>query len=328
VYGEPEVSLTSKNGVIAVSSYGGSTWRWEEEQKIRYEHDKFKVIGYNESSFHTPTLANFGYDLNLNTLEALRKYDYGELKKETGEVRFKNFIARKRQRQLTIDGVLHEEDWKSAQTVKIEKKAAVVYTPENWSGSSDLSFSAVTLWDTDALYLAVNVTDENVVYVENWDNILKGDHLELWFDFSDFLVNWENMQIRQKPDASVVQIGVGIAKDSQSSLIRFFYPEKPNEPSGILSSSSPTDQGYQIEMQIPFSVFQEFVPENYQWADGQGFGFTVVVSDTDDPTNRKQDCLMATSAVKWGNPYTFGACYLFERYEKPDFPLEGWKARY
>jgi hypothetical protein len=75
-------------------------------------------------------------------------------------------------------------------------------------------------------------------------------------------------------------------------------------------------------------VFQEFAPSDYQWAAGQNFGFTVVVSDTDDPSQRKQDCLMATSEVQWGNPHTFGACYLFEHYEKPDFPLKDWRARY
>jgi len=329
VYGSPEITLASKNGVIIIDSYGGSTWRWWEEQKIRYEHDKFEVIGYSESSSHTPTLANFEYDLNVNTLEALRSYNYGELKEEKGEVRFKNFVARKRTEQLTIDGMLDEDDWKNAQTFNIQRKSAVVHKPENWNGASDLSFSAATLWDSESLYIAVSVTDENVIYVENWDKILKGDHLELWFDFSDFLVDLvENMQIRQKPDESVVQIGIGIAENSSDNIVRFLYPEKPNENYGIVSSSSLTPNGYQIEVQIPFSSLQKFVPEDYQWTSGRNFGFTVVVSDTDNPAKRKQDCLMATSAVKWGNPYTFGACYLFEQYEKPEFPLEGWRARY
>ncbi len=328
VYGSPEITLASKNGVLIIDSYGGSTWRWWEEQKIRYENSKFKVIGYSESSSHTLTLATFEYDLNMNTLEALRKYNYRELKGEAGEVRFKNFIAQKRTGQLTIDGVFDENDWKNAWTLDIQEKSAVVYKSENWNGASDLSFSASTLWDPDALYISVNVVDENVVYVENWNEILKGDHLELWFDFSDFLVNWENIQIRQKPDQSVVQIGIGVAKNSRDNVACFLYPEKPNEKSRIVSSSLLTENGYQVEIQIPFSVFQEFVPDDYQWTDGQNLGFTVVVSDTDNPTERKQDCLMATSTVKWGNPYTFGACYLFERYEKPDFPLEGWKARY
>lgn len=329
VYGIPVVSLASRNGVLMIDSYGGSFWGWWEEQKIRYENGKFRVIGYTESSSHTG-LAHFEYDLNFNTLEAVRKYEYGEVKKETGEVRFKNFFAQKRTGPLTIDGKLDEDDWKNAQTFDIQEKSAVVHKPENWSGAADLSFSAATLWDQESLYIGVNVTDENVIPVENWEKILKGDHLELWFDFSDLLSEFglETMEIRQKPDTAVAQIGVGLTESGSDNIVRFFYPEKPNKNYGITSSSSRTEKGYQIEIQIPFSILQEFVPEDYQWTVGQNFGFTVIVSDTDNPSQRRQDCLMATSGVKWGNPYTFGVCHLFDRYEKPDFPLEGWRARY
>jgi hypothetical protein len=325
-YGVPEVTLASRDGVIIVDSYGGSTWEWWEEQKIRYENGKFRVIGYSESSL--ATLAYFEYDLNFNTLEAVRKYRYREVKEETGEIRFKNFVAQQRIGELTIDGKLDEDDWKNAQTFDIRKKPAVVHKPENWSGAADLSFSAATLWDAESLYIGVNVTDEKVISVENWEKILKGEHLELWFDFSGFLVEWENMQLRQKPDASVAQIGVGLTESGSENIIRFFYPEKPNKNYGITSASALTENGYQIEVQIPFSILQEFVPEDYQWAARKNFGFTIVVSDTDNPSQRKQDCLMATSEVQWGNPYTFGACYLFEHYEKPDYPLKEWRARY
>lgn len=329
VYGEPELALHSGNGVISLSSYGGATWRWEETQKIRHEQGRFKVIGLTESSFHSASLARFDYDLNLNTLNGVRRYEFKEFKEETGEIWFKNFMAQKRSGQLSIDGKLDEPEWNEAQTFHVRTASDVVYKPENWNGLSDLSFSAATLWDEDFFYLGVAVTDENPLAVENWDTILQGDHLEVWFDFSNTLILAEDaFQLRQEPDASVLQIGIGLAETGTEPVIRFLHPDKPNQPYGILASSSLTANGYHIEAQMPVSVFQEFLGDEFQWAAGQNLGLTVVVSDADNPTKRGQDCLMATSQVAWGNPYTFGACHLVEDYEKPDFPVRGWRARY
>ena len=141
-----------------------------------------------------------------------------------------------------IDGILNDASWQSALAATIRKQSAVVYKPENWSGASDLSFSAATLWDSEALYLSVNVVDDTVVEVENWDSILKGDHLELWFDFADSLVNWdaEDWPMRQKPDMFTLQLGIGVPLPGSLPEIRIFSPEKPRDTYGILAAASPT----------------------------------------------------------------------------------------
>ena len=333
VYGAPEITLKAKNGVLSTSKYGGSASRWFEEQKIRYENDQFKVIGYTtgESYFATELKT----DINFNTLAAVRSYVYQLPKANSdktdefkGAVRYKAFVAQKLAGKLTLDGKLDEPDWQNAVWFELQDQADVIYKPENWGGPADLSFTAATLWDDNNLYLAVQVKDDQVVPVENWENLLKGDHLELWFDFAGSLTSEESeTPIRTKSDQNNVQIGVGVTANNRS-LIRVFYPEKAKKETGINAVSALTPDGYQVEVQIPSAFLREFAPADFEWTNQAQFGFSVTVSDTDSPDKRTQKSLMSTSQLKWGNPYTLGACNLVEQYEKPDFPLDGWKTQY
>jgi hypothetical protein len=227
---------------------------------------------------------------------------------------------------------MNESAWLFAQMTTIRQGSDVVYKPENWSGVSDLSFAAAALWDDNGLYLGLVVEDDRVIPVENWETILKGDHVELWLDFADSLVLWddEGWPVRQKPDSQIMQIGIGVPEVGVvGPVIRTLYPE-PEGTSGIVAAVSPTQTGYTLEMAIPSLLFEMFAPahDEWQWQPGLAFGLSIVVSDTDNPENRRQDCLMATSAVQWGNPYTFGVGSLVETYAKPDFPLTSWPARY
>ncbi len=207
-----------------------------------------------------------------------------------------------------------------------------MYKPENWSGALDLSFAGTTLWDADGLYIGIVVVDDRVVPVESWDGILKGDHLELWLDVADSLVQWdvEGWPLRRKPDSRIMQVGVGIPVSGAEVVVRALYPEQPEGTLGITAAAAPTQTGYIVEVAIPRTVINALALDEtgWEWTSGLSFGISLVLSDTDDPQNRRQDCLMATSGVQWGNPYTLGAGYLVETYTKPDVPLQGWRARY
>lgn len=330
VYDETDISLTSENGMLSLSSSGGSNWHWEQTQKIRYEAGHFKVIGYTGNSSLVGGGISFGYDLNLNTLEAVRTYAYEEDDGEQrGAVRFTNLMTQYASSPITIDGVLSEAAWLSARIANIRHSSAVVYKPENWTGASDLSFAAATLWDTGGLYVGLVVEDETVVPVESWDAILKGDHLEFWLDGATTLVQWDvdNEPLRQKPDGNILQVGVGVPEPGAAPIVRILYPEDFQEPSEILAATSLTQTGYVLEMYLPLSIIEMLAPahDEWKWITGFNFGLSLVVSDTDNPENRRQDCLMATSDVKWGNPYTFGIGHLVETYTVPDFPLQEWR---
>lgn len=212
--------------------------------------------------------------------------------------------ALKRAGAITIDGKLDEAAWKQAQGVMLDAVVNVVHKPENWNGAADLSFTALTLWDDTSLYIAAAVTDDNVVTATSQADLLKGDHLEIWFDFNAATQ-------RQKADAAVSQLGVGVTTPDTPALIRFFLPDKASVQ-GIAAAATLTANGYQLEAQIPLATFQARLPKGFQWQAGATFGLTFVVSDTDNPDKRAQDSLMATSSVKWGNPSTFGTCTLSE----------------
>ncbi len=332
VFGEPEIRLTVDAGILTLSSYGGANWIWKYVQKIRYEDGAFTEIGYSESSSHRGSGLTFGYDVNLNTLEAVRNFDYGEGEEAQGSVRFRHLMANYASTPVTIDGMLNDAAWLAAQTTNIRQASDVVYKPENWAGTSDLSFAAATVWDDDQFYIGLVVEDDRVVPVESWDAILKGDHLELWLDVADSLVQWdvEGRPLRRKPDGQMMQIGVGIPDSSAAPVIRMLYPELPEGTSGIVAAASRTQSGYMLEISIPRTTIVTLLSAEteWQWDNGSDFGLSLVLSDTDDPQNRRQDCLMATSAVQWGNPYTFGVCSLVGTYAKPHFPIVDWPARY
>jgi hypothetical protein len=333
VYDETDISLASENGMLILANSGGSNWHWEQAQKIRHEAGNFKVIGYTENSSLIGGGISFGYDLNLNTLEAVRTYTSEDDDQESHDaVSFTNLMANYASSPITIDGVLNESAWVSARIANIRHSSAVVYKPENWSGASDLSYAAATLWDVGGLYVGLVVEDDTVVPVESWEAILKGDHLEFWLDAAMELARWDvdGLPLRQQPDGNILQVGVGVPEPGAAPIVRILYPEDFQEPSEITVATSSTQTGYVLEMYVPLSIIELFAPthDKWQWVTGFDFGLSLVVSDTDDPENRRQDCLMATSDVKWGNPYTFGAGYLVETYTVPDFPLGEWRGRY
>lgn len=45
IYGDPFASLDIKNGILTISHYGGSSWRWSITSKFRYQQGSFYLIG-------------------------------------------------------------------------------------------------------------------------------------------------------------------------------------------------------------------------------------------------------------------------------------------
>lgn len=45
VYGDPFDGLEIKNGVLEVTHYGGSSWRWSAKEKFRFQNNNFYRIG-------------------------------------------------------------------------------------------------------------------------------------------------------------------------------------------------------------------------------------------------------------------------------------------
>ncbi|REC60007.1 hypothetical protein DRF65_22710 [Chryseobacterium pennae] len=45
VMGDPYVNTTIKNGILIIKHYGGSSWRWADTDKYRFQNRHFELIG-------------------------------------------------------------------------------------------------------------------------------------------------------------------------------------------------------------------------------------------------------------------------------------------
>lgn len=51
IYGDPYASIDIQKGVLSVTHYGGSNWRWSIEEKFRYQSGAFVLIGTTTDSY-------------------------------------------------------------------------------------------------------------------------------------------------------------------------------------------------------------------------------------------------------------------------------------
>lgn len=51
MYGDPYSSITINKGVLSIEHYGGSSWRWTETRKFRYQQNGFFLIGSTSNLF-------------------------------------------------------------------------------------------------------------------------------------------------------------------------------------------------------------------------------------------------------------------------------------
>jgi hypothetical protein len=52
VFGDPYNGITFNQNVLKLNNYGGSSWRWLNEQTFRYQNGQWQLIGLSYNSFH------------------------------------------------------------------------------------------------------------------------------------------------------------------------------------------------------------------------------------------------------------------------------------
>jgi photosystem II stability/assembly factor-like uncharacterized protein len=200
-----------------------------------------------------------------------------------------------------IDGILDE--W----TQTRYDVASITYGKDNWSGSKDLSGKVMLAWDEDNLYVAARVYDDVHVQNSSGEDLFKGDGIELLLDrnlsadFYDHALSSDDYQ---------VGVSSGAPADMSYSDSQPVNPEAylwyPKAAEGSLAKVKIgvfyTDDGYKIEVAIPWSVLS-VTPKS-----GQNFGFAFSFSDNDNPDKDVQQTLMTndparrlTDPTTWGN---------------------------
>lgn len=85
--GDPYQGTEIKNGILEISHYGGSSWKWGGTDKYRFQNGHFELIGFFSES-GKPEEYWITVDFNLSTgkiiyeKEVVNKKEYGNSKKE------------------------------------------------------------------------------------------------------------------------------------------------------------------------------------------------------------------------------------------------------
>jgi len=64
--GDPFQEIEIKNGILLISFYGGSSWKWSYRDKYRFQNNEFQLIGHESHSFR---ICEFweNFDFNIST---------------------------------------------------------------------------------------------------------------------------------------------------------------------------------------------------------------------------------------------------------------------
>ncbi|MFN3939535.1 MAG: hypothetical protein ACK4IY_03040 [Chitinophagales bacterium] len=78
--GDPYGDMEIKNGILLISQYGGSSYKWGHTDKYRYQNGDFYLIGYT-STYGKPCTYFTDVDFNLSTGELIVKKEYEDCDK-------------------------------------------------------------------------------------------------------------------------------------------------------------------------------------------------------------------------------------------------------
>ena len=181
---------------------------------------------------------------------------------------------------------------------------ALVYGGNLWDNADDLSARVMVGWDTTNLYLAAEVIDEDYEQNTGGVNLFKGDSLEVLLDTNiaaDFYVNYLT------PDDFQLGISPGSPVPNEDAEAYLWFPAAiDGGRSQVDIAAVRTDDGYNIEVAIPWIVF-EMVPQA-----GQHYGFAFSVSDNDIDGGIAQQSMISNVASRiLANPTTWGDLLLY-----------------
>jgi hypothetical protein len=164
----------------------------------------------------------------------------------------------------------------------------ITYGFDKWKSDFDLSGEIYAGYDQSRVYLWIEVSDDVFNQAHSGDGILRGDHVELWF---------------AGDEGDKVQIGISPGNFADlPPEARLWYQggraasDRPLD--SVQVASRQTDYGYVLECAIPF----ELLPAGYQAIGARPF--SVVISDSDQAA--KQEKLLSSSSLKWGESYSLG----------------------
>jgi hypothetical protein len=183
----------------------------------------------------------------------------------------------------TIDGNLG--DW-GGQLSYVS--AFRVFNAPGWNGTEDLTAVWQLGWDSNNLYIAVDVTDDTHVQIEDGNQIFRGDSVDIQFDTD----RQGDFGAELSPDDIQITFSPGDFATMPPSAFRF--QGRPNgdildAPGGhqVIIGAVKTATGYTLEASIPWSNLN-LTPQA-----GLVIGIALNASDNDTPGTAVQEVMMS-----------------------------------
>ncbi len=186
------------------------------------------------------------------------------------------------------------------------ESAFQVYNANSWDGSDDLTAVWRLIWDSNNLYIGVEVIDDTHVQTQRGNQIFRGDSLDMQFDTDragDYgnRLNLDDFQIVFSPgDFTELAPSAFLFRGTLEGRIL-------DAPGGnrIKLSAAPTSTGYNLEAVIPWSDL------NVSPSTGLVMGLALNVNDNDTPGTAVQEVMKShVSTRTLTDPTTWGTLIL------------------
>jgi hypothetical protein len=335
----PTQSMRIEDGRLTLCESWGQSWRAEQCARLRL--DSRGVLRVEQHVEHaTWSSGPSSYSLDFDFINARARRSYAEHPLEPGypllerEAAFSMLFAQHVEQLPALELSLDEAPWSELAWLRFEQDDDLVQGTEYWSGRDDLSFRLAAVWSKDAVLVAIEVRDQSLLLEDcaSPSSLLNSDHIELWLDTSAeprVLADTESAQehrrvyqqdpFRHAPDGSVINLA--ISPGQEGSCVTPLLPRDASiaAPPAVFTVH---EGGYRAVLMLPASLFGEDSFSSLEER-GRGIGLTVDVHDIDDETQTWQVTRMASSALVWGDPFSFGELLLpKEAQQLPEYPLD------
>jgi hypothetical protein len=271
----------SWNPVFGASSYRierGETADGPFEEVATTQETSYSETGLeDEASYYyvVSALGQEGSEAASAPVQTTAQPDFGEVLAGAGE----SAVAVPRTDAISVDGDL--TDWPMWAPIEIDHTMTADAT--DVTDDADLSAVAQFAWDDDKLYVAIEVSDDVLVFERSGGDIWQNDAVEIWLGGQQF--------------------GVALA-DGETYVHSWGGMDTAQIEAALVTH----DSGYTVEVAFPLELVEEATGTTSE-AEAT-FPVAVGVNDADEPGGERVGQIYFPEGWVWGDPETFGTAVL------------------
>lgn len=179
----------------------------------------------------------------------------------------------------------------------------IILGVDRHEGPGDLSGNFQVGWNANGLMLAIRVNDDIYRPGPPGSNMWQGDSIEIQFD-RDLAGDFDSTSANDDD----YQVGLAFDNNLNTTRAYIWLPFSHETELALPSAVRISEQGYQVEMMIPWYVFDITTP-----ATDRAYGFNISVNDNDSEGNNQETVISASPArTTHDNPTEWGTLRLIQ----------------